>query len=319
MAQLFNSRSPVLVKKGNTYGTSSAPTSVNAIISYGLEITSTQEEVERERDDLNPGRISAPEYYDRGWTFSFQTRINGSGTAGTASGLSLLYRACGFSETIVPASPGPGSVTYALLDMQAAHEWCDLLAVQGITKYEAVGCRGTFSMMLEAGQFARHEWEMQGLFTEPSQTSIPGQPFTFTNQGQGKIVDPTNTPTFTLGGTAMCLQSLNLAIGNTITGSAKAGCTPKREITSREITCELVMEAKAYGDFNQWAKHITRAEDALVLVHGTTAGSITEINIPRFAYGTPTRTDNNGIEYTTVPIHVLHTAGQTNDLTIIER
>lgn len=319
MAQLFNSISPVLVKKGATYGTSSAPTSANAIISYGLEVTSTQEEVEREANDLNPGRLYLPEYYDRGYTFTFQTRVNGSGTAGTASGLSLLYRACGFSETIVPASPGPGSVTYALLDLQASHEWCDLLAVLGVTKYEALGCRGTFSMMFESGQFARHEWEMQGLFVEPSQSSIPSQPFTFANQGTGKIVDPTNTPTFTLGGTGMCLQSMNLVIGNTITGSAKAGCTSKREITGREITCELVMESKVFSTFNHWAKHLTRAEEALVLVHGTTAGAITEVNIPVFGYGVPVRTDNNGIEYTTVPIHVKHTAGQTNDLTIIER
>lgn len=319
MAQLSNSKSPVLVKKGNTYGVSSTPTSANAIISYGLEITSTQEEVQREQDDINSGRISGPEYYDRGWTFSFQTRISGSGVAGTASGLSLPYRACGFSETIVPSSPGPGSVTYALLDLQANHEWCDLIAVQGITKYEALGCRGTFSMLLESGQFARHEWEMQGLFVQPSQSSVPTQPYTFANQGAGKIVDGTNTPTFTLGGTGLCLQSLNLAIGNTITSVAKAGCTPKRLITGREITCELVIEAKAYGEFDHWSKHLNRTQDALVLVHGTSAGAITEINIPKFTYGVPVRTDNNGVEFVTIPIHVLHDAGQANDLTIIER
>lgn len=319
MAQLTGAQSPIMLSKGATYGTFSSPTAANAIVSYALQVTQTGEEVMREANDLEPGMVLASEFFNRGSTFAFTTRWGGSGAAGTASGQGLLYRACGFSETIVPASPGPGSVTYALLSSQADHEWVDMLAVQGKTKYASAGCRGTFTLTMEAGQFPRYEWEMQGLWTAPSQTSLPGTAYTFANQAQAKIVSSANTPTVTLGGTGICLRSFSLTLGNQITGSDDGGCAPKREITGRQIAAEIVMRAQDYATFDHWAKHLNRTTEALSIIHGTTAGMIQEISIPSFAYGNPQRSDANGIEAVTIPLQILHTAGSSNHFTLIER
>lgn len=319
MAQLTGSKSPLMVSKGSTYGTYNNPTAATAVASYGMEVTPTGEEVQRETDDLEPGAVLTSEYFNRGWTFAFTTRWAGSGVAGTASGQSLLYRACGFSETIVPASPGPGSVTYALLSSQAEHEWVDLLTVLGKTKYSAPGCRGTFTLTMESGQFPRTEWEMQGLWIPPSQSSLPSTSYTFPNQGAAKIVSGSNTPTVTLGGTAVCLQSFTLTLGNQITGRDDAGCISKREITGREITAQIVMRAQDFAEFDHWGKHLSRNSEALQIIHGTTPGLIQEVSIPSFTYGIPTRTDSDGIEAVTVDVQILHTAGSSNHLTLIQR
>lgn len=312
MNKLALSRSPVFASKGNTYGTSSTPTEANAIISYGLEITDTGEEVEMQQDDMKPGRSNLPHVYDRGRNFTFSSYLNGSGVLGTPPGYNILFRACGMNQTIQAGV----STTLALMDPQNAQEWIDLAGFRGRTRMEAAGSRGTWTLTMNSGEFSSIQWEFQGLYADPTEPGLPGAP-TFTAQTSPVLVDSIGTPTFTVGGYAADVSAFTISIGNEITGGDRAGGVKQRLIVNRTITAEITMRAPLFADFQVFQRHTSRAEDALQIIHGP-ATRRTTLSIPKFGYGMATTAAVNGVEFVTFPLHVERDVNTVNDLTILQ-
>ena len=310
--QLEGARSPVFATKGATYGTNSNPTEAAAMISYAIEVTEVAEEVPVERADMKPGRISLPQYYNRGNNFSFSTYLNGSGVLGTAPGYNILFRACGMAQTIQAGV----STTLSLIDPQAAQEWVDLACFQGRTRFDAPGSRGTWTLNMTAGQFPTVEWSFNGLYAEPTQPSLPAAP-TFSNQGSPSLFDSIGTPTFSVGGYSAEVSAFTMSIGNEITGSDHGGSTKQRIITGRSITAEITIAAPLFADFNAFQKNTAGTIDSLQIIHGP-ATRRTTINLPTFGYGIATKTGVTGREFHTIPLHVLHTAGTVDDMTIVQ-
>lgn len=310
--QLAGARSPVFATKGNTYGTSSTPTEAAAIISYGIGIADTGEEVEVQQADMKPGRIVLPHVYNRGRDFTFSTYLNGSGTLGTPPGYNILFRACGMAQTIQAGT----SVTLSLMDPQNTQEWVDLAGFEGRTRKEAPGSRGTWTLNMTSGQFPTVEWAFQGLYADPTQPTLPSAP-TFTAQSSPTLVDSIGTPTFTLGGYSARVSAFTLSIGNVISGSDEGGGFKDRLITGRAITAEITIRAPLFSDFDYFQKHTSRATDALQITHGP-ATRRTTINIGAFGYGQHTVNDVNGVDYYTIPLHVLKDANSVNDLTMVQ-
>jgi hypothetical protein len=309
--QLEGARSPVFASKGNTYGTSSNPAETAAIVSYGVEVAEVGEEVAIEQADMKPGRINLPKYYNRGNDFTFSTYLNGSGVLGTPPFYNILFRACGMAQTIQAGA----SVTLSLMDPQNTQEWVDLACFQGRTKYEAPGSRGTWNLNMTSGQFPTVEWSFNGLYLEPTQPTLPGAP-TFSNQSSPVLIDSVGTPTFSLGGYSAEVSTFTLSIGNVISGSDHGGSVKQRLITGREITAEITIAATLFADFNVFQKNTSGATDALQIIHGP-ALRRTTINASTFGYGIATKTGVTGREFYTVPLHITHTAGAVDDLTMV--
>ena len=87
-----------------TYGTSPAMTGADAILLKELDVSPL--EVELQDRELITGYFGNTEKYlgSRMSMAKFSVELQGSGTAGTPPKYGEILRACGFSETIVPAT-----------------------------------------------------------------------------------------------------------------------------------------------------------------------------------------------------------------------
>lgn len=98
----------------------------------------------------------------------------GTGSAYSGSVLpeaSPLFKACGMTETI-DTTPSSESVTYTQKD--SAHDSCTIYIYADGKLIKLVGCRGTVRWPLDAGNFGRFIFEMQGkLAADPTTVTLP--------------------------------------------------------------------------------------------------------------------------------------------------
>jgi hypothetical protein len=135
---------------------------------------------------------------------TFDIPLKGSGAAGTAPEFGSILRACGFGETVVPAT----SVTYA--PVSTAIESVYMKAFEDGKLIEFGGCRGTFSFAGETGTPGRLSVTMSGHFIGDSDTAMPSP-----------TVDTTVPPvllssSFTVDAFSAVIQALNFDISNTV-------------------------------------------------------------------------------------------------------
>src|SRR5690606_38948214 len=135
-----------------------------------------------------------------------KVELVGSGTAGTAPAWGPLLRACGVSETIVPAT----SVTYQPItnaqESGTLHFWI------GGTRQIVKGVRGDARFRFPAQGIPYIEFDLTGLYGDPAEAA-PATP-TLTGFQKPVIVTKTNTPTFTINAVAMVLREFSLALNN---------------------------------------------------------------------------------------------------------
>lgn len=222
---------------------------------------------------------------------TFSVEVAGSGTVATAPKWGASMRACGFSQTIVPISPGPGSVTYALVS--SAQESISYQFFADGTAHILRGCRGTVSMEQTAGEISKFNFEMTGLYTQETATTNPAA--TFTAQAKPVAMNSDNTTPVSVHGFAACLQSLSLDLANVVTYRQLAGCTQKVQITDRLPTGSLSIEAPALGSKNYFAALSSQTLGALSFQHGQTTGNIVTVSMPAINIGGVAYEDSDGI------------------------
>jgi hypothetical protein len=145
------------------------------------EISFVAEPTLVERNLLGPSLAMKPQRVTQKFArVSFKTEIKGSGDAGTEPVLSKLINACGFKTTIAADT----SVTYDPVTQTdvtydgtipcatgnaAATIW---VYEDGLVK-KAKNCRGTFSIVGEAGNFAYLTFEFLGVYVETIDAPYP--------------------------------------------------------------------------------------------------------------------------------------------------
>lgn len=136
----------------------------------------------------------------------FDVELKGSGSAGSSPRLGDLLRGCGLSETIVTST----SVTYAPISALASHETLTIGYREGDNYRILRGCRGTFSMNLQSGQYGLITFNFIGRIHSETQTAAPTPSFETT-------VPPAFLgATFTVGGYAAKIQALTMDIQNNL-------------------------------------------------------------------------------------------------------
>ena len=236
MAKLARVRS-ALAKIEATYGTDPTPTgSANAVQLRNLEIQPAESEV-LSRELIRSYLGNSPQLIaNTRVVVSFEVEYSASGTAGTAPKYDPILRACGMNPTTVANT----SVTY--VPRSTGFESCTIHYDTDGLRHIVTGCRGTFTISLNANQIPIFNFTLTGQYNAPTDTESPT--LTFSNQADPEIFNDTNTTAFTLySATNLALQSAEIDLGNEVIYREQVNSTKEIQITDRAATANFVIEA----------------------------------------------------------------------------
>jgi hypothetical protein len=298
----------LLAKIEGTYGSDPTPVGTDAVLVSNLSIQPLQ--LELKDRELILGYLGNTEKVvgQRLVGVSFDVEIAGSGTAGTAPKWSALMQACGFSETIVATT----SVTYA--PISTGFKGVTLYYFADGVRHKVTGCRGSWSMNLQAGEIPKISFEYTGIFNAPTDETQPT--LTYSNQADPVVVNSANTTPIKVHNYAACLESFSLSVANETPFRQLAGCTQQVMITDRKPEGEVTIEAPTIAGKNFFTAASGQTLDEFSWTHGTTAGNIVTFTAPTCNLGSPEYEDSDGIIMLKLPFMPIPTSAGNDEFTI---
>ena len=268
----------VLVKLETAYGVDPTPTgAANAVLTTDFKIMPMEgNDVSRnlEQPYLGAQGTLPVELHTK---VTFNVELEPSGTAGTAPAWGPLLRACAVAETVTALT----SVTYN--PVSDNHESVTLWFGLDGTKFVSTGMRGDCSLDFTAQGIPYLRFTFTGLFTQPSEATVPTPILTAYQKPQ--VVTDTNT-TFSLGGASLVLRKLILALGNDVQPSFLIG-EELIDITDKAEAVDFTVKAVPLTTFDPYAAALSDADLALSLVHGNAAGRIATLAMPKIEIQRP--------------------------------
>lgn len=266
-------RTMLLAKAESTYGTDPTPDTTNdALIAYDVELTPEIDPLERIDKGLSLSRPKELAGKQR-VTLSFTTELRGSGTAGTAvKGDKALWKACGFAETIV----GGASVTYR--PRSSSFESATIYVYLDGVQHQIHGCIGDCEIVFVAGETAKVNWTITGLWETPTDQTFPTS---WLPASTVPVVCKNMTATF--DSYAAVIRELSIKMNNQVierASLAAATGVAGFQITDRSPEGEIMIESIPLATKDYWAKLTADTTVALSLVLGGTAGNINTISAP---------------------------------------
>lgn len=298
---LLTNREVILVKVESSYNTDPTAAGTDAVLveepSWSLAGHRAIERIPVRSSigalrQLNGGTLIA---------LTFTTEVKGSGTAGTAPETDALFRACGMGVTNVPAT----SDTYA--PVSTGHESVWVEYYQDGILMTVGGCRGNFSMALEAGNVGKITWTLTGhLQSDPSDTALASP--TYDSTVPGVIIGTS----FTVDSDNSVISSLAMDMSNTIAtppSLAAADGYGEVRITRRDVQgsfdpeTELVATKDYYAEFS--------GSEALALATGTigSAGNQYAVTMPAISYRGIGPGDRDGVRTYEIPYGAAESSG----------
>lgn len=237
-----------------------------------------------------------------------EVELAGSGAAGTAPKWAPLLMACGFSETLAaavsaayaPISSGDTTVTlYGYLD--------------GIL-FKMTGCKGSASFEFNAKQIPVMKCKFLGEYSIATDTTFPTGTV-FTGFQKPLTVGKVNTPTFSFFGFPAVAQSLSFDVANALVYRDMIGYSGAYSSDRKPSgTAKIELPTVAATNFGELARLNT--EGVLQLVHGTVAGNIIQIDMPKIQQtSAPTISNDNELAMLDVQFSINPNAG--NDEIVI--
>lgn len=295
----------ILAKIETTYGVTSAPAAMDAMIGTNVSFTPIEgEEVSR---DLylpymgNQGIILAGKHAK----LEFEVEIAGAGAAGTAPKYGPLLRLCGMAETLTAGQDAVYSIVEDLVESATIHFMMD-----GV-RHVLLGARGTFSLSMAPKQIPKFRFSITGLLGQITDAALPA---VTTTGWQVPLECSSANTTMSLHGWASVAESLSIDLGNTVTPRFLIG-SESVIISDRRVTGTTVVEATTLAAMNWFQRATDRTRGALEVIHGTTAGNIVEIAGPALEIGKPSQGQTDGILNYSLPLSFVPVTGR-DELTI---
>lgn len=283
----------LLAKLESSYGASSSPSGTDALKISELEVSPLEVEL-IDRELITPYFGNTQKVVSqRMVSVSFTCELAGSGEAGVAPRWGPVLRACGFAEAIVPDT----SVTYS--PVSAGFESISMDFRADGVRHLITGARGTVSFNLETGSIPTMEFELMGLFNDPTDAVLPTA--AFSNQADPLVVNSENTLATSIHGYSACLQSLSLDVSNNVVYRQLAGCARQVMLTDRKPEGQVAVEAPSLASKNYFAAVSSQTLGAVSFAHGTTAGNIVAFNAPSCNLGSPSYGDSDGVMLLELP------------------
>lgn len=295
----------LLAKIETSYGVDANPTgAANAMLARGVTLN-PQEGEEIVRENVRPS-LGGFEKLKTGTHVSieFDIELAGAGTAGGIPAWGVLMRACGWAETNTP------SVDTQYDPVSAGEESCTIyINIDGVL-HKLTGCRGDWSLKLDAKGEALMHFKVLGMYNAPTDTALP----TVDYSAFQRPVPATKatTPTFTLHGYAAVLQSLEINRGNKVAYRALINYEGV-EILDRDFTGKAQIEAPSLAAKDFFSLSEAGTIGALQLVHGTAAGNIVQIDSSRVQLGRIGYAEADGVAVLDIPLGLPPTANPGDD------
>jgi len=298
----------IVAAKETTYGTDATPGGADAIKVANINITPLQSDVVS-RQIIRPFLGNAEQLLaNQRVELTFDVELTGSGAAGTAPAYGILLEACGFA---VATSAGV-SVTYTPLS--ASFPSATIYYFNDGIRHKLTGARGSFSLNAEVGQIPTLSFTFMGIYNAPGDSTPPST--TYNDQADPVIFKAGNTTGFQLFSYAGCLQSVNMDLANEMVYRELINCTKQVLITNRAPSGTVVIEAPDIADHDYFTDATGSATGNLVFQHGQTAGNIITFTSAQTDLGSPTYSDQDGVQMLNLPFIATPTDAGDDELEI---
>lgn len=224
---------------------------------------------------------------------SFLVEAAGSGAAGTAPAYDALLRGCGLTPTTVAST----SVTYDPVSASFESLWME--ANYDGNQHIGKGARGSFGFQWATRGIPAFNFAFQGLYQAPSAAALPTYDLSaFTVP---EAFNNANTPTASLHGVDLALESISLDLQNQIEHIDVIG-NEEIIIVDRNVRGSVVFQAPLISTKDWFASVAARTAGALSIVHGDTAGNILTVSAPSVEVSNPRYSESRGIKMLTLDI-----------------
>lgn len=305
----FTRKTIALFKDEVTPGTDIVPAAANAIVIRNPVITPLDMTYE-ERNIVRGffGNFDALPTIKK-VKFTFETEYSGSGTAGTVPGWDDIMQACGHSSTPVAVT----SVTYAPLS-GTGKTASIYVQIDGL-QHKMVYARGNGTIKLKANSIPYIAWEFIALDTLATDVANVTPAFAATYL-KPQPVNKANTPTVTLGGTAIALESLDLNFGN-VNQQVTRPNSEQILSTDRKTVGTIMFEMTSVASKDWLAAVKAPTLLALNCVHGVGAGQIMTLAAANVQLQSPTFSDIQGIQMVQFQIRALPTNAGNDEYSLV--
>ncbi len=210
--------------------------------------------------------------------FSFDVEFKGGGTAGTASRMSRLLRACGMTETIVAST----SVTHEPESDTSLHDSLTIFYREGPNMRKITGCRGNCSLNVDAGGRFMFGFTFMGHISDELVEAAPAE-----------TPETTAPPvfrgaTFTAKAITTAIGKLSVDLGNTMSISPdpnSADSFGEIRIGARKVAGSFDPEAQSIAVHDFIGDLRAATEFAIATgVLGPVAGNFVSVSLPRCQY-----------------------------------
>lgn len=298
----------IVAAKETTYGTDASPAGTDAILVSNINITPLQSDVVS-REIIRPFLGNAEQLLaNQRVELTFDVELTGSGVAGTAPAYGILLQACGLAEAV---SAGV-SVTYT--PISSSFSSATIYYFNDQIRHKLTGARGSFTINAEVGQIPTMSFTFMGIYNAPGDAAPPST--TYNDQADPVIFKEGNTTGFELFSYAGCLQSFSLDLANEMVYRELIGCTKQVLITNRGPNGTVVIEAPNISTKDYFSAAAGSATGNLTFQHGQTAGNIITFTASQADLGSPTYSDQDGIQMLNLPYIATPTDAGNDELEI---
>jgi hypothetical protein len=308
----------ILAKIETTYGTDAAPlaaTDALLISNASIDINPTNQA----RDILRPFMGASEQLVGtRSVQIAFEVEVSGSGTAGTAPAWGKLLLASGMSEVVTATTRvdyTPVSNTFGSLTIY--------YHMDGV-QYKALGCRGTFELMMGIGDIPKFMFTFTGLDGGVAAIGNPNAvltawkaPLVITdpNTGDVKLGGVYSAGAIT-GGTSFPSRGLSLNIANNVVYQPMLGGESVL-VTNRESTGSLTLDLLAAQEVTMRTEINANTLTSMSLEHGTIAGGKIIIFAPAVQRLNPKNTEQDGMAMLGMDLRLTPTTTGNDELRIV--
>ena len=258
----------------STYGTAPTLAAADAILASEIRIMPMEGQDQPRNLERPHMGAEATIPVDLHAKMTFNVELLPSGAAGTAPVIGKLLRALGCAETIVASTSVAYNPVSRNHESVAVHLW------NGDTRFALVGARGTGTLRVNASGIPVLEVELTGLWTAPSEAPRVAPDLAAQLNADVLAATYANTPTFTVNAVSLVMRSFALTLGNQVEPRFLIGAE-RVLITGRKETVETTVEAVPLTTLDPFALALARTQAPISLVHGTAAGNIFTLSVPK--------------------------------------
>lgn len=282
----------LLAKIESTYKTDPTPSeSSEAVVTKGMPSFEIVGDPRAREIPLPHFGKAAPVNFGDGLKISFTTELKGAGTPGDPPRFGPLLRACNMSEALSEGTDATYTPNSSL-----EGESVTIYFWSNGTRHKLVGCVGTFSISMEAGQIMTIDFEMTGLYSSDHASDITYPSPTYSN------VSPiifTNANFVYNSISSLKISSLSFDISNSVNPRSDANADTgiqRYYISDREPSGSMDPEKVALSTLNPWTIWDNTTQAEIIAKPDGSAGNIVELTITNATLEVPSYGDRENVK-----------------------